>query len=170
MSTKGRAPQGELEQIDPGKVTAVVTSLRELSNKGKPESNLALKERIDDYFEFCANSGLRPGVETLRCALGGVSRTTFYEWSCGINCDAERQEIIQVAKSFIDAFIEQSVLSGLISPPSGIFLLKNWCGYRDSYSIEEKVEAIAEAQRGSKALTAAELPRLGQTDILKSPI
>ena len=170
MSTKGRAPQGELEQIDPSKVTAVVTSLRELSNRGKPESNLALKERIDDYFEFCANSGLRPGIETLRCALGGVSRTTFYEWSCGVNCDSERQEIIQVAKSFIDAFIEQSVLSGLISPPSGIFLLKNWCGYRDSYSIEEKVEAIAEAQRGNKALTAAELPKLGPTDIFKSPI
>lgn len=34
------------------------------------------------------------------------------------------QELIQSTKAFIGAFIEQAMLGGKISPPSGIFLMK----------------------------------------------
>lgn len=37
-------------------------------------------------------------------------------------------------------------MSGRISPPTGIFLLKNWCNYRDSYSFEN----MAEEARGQR--------------------
>ena len=42
-----------------------------------------------------------------------------------------------MAKMFISAFLEQAVVTGRISPPSGIFLLKNWCDYKDSFSLEQ---------------------------------
>ena len=56
----------------------------------------------------------------------------------------------------IDAFIEQCLLSGKINPASGIFIAKNWLGYKDSVSIEE---ALPQSQV-KKVLTAAELPKL----------
>ena len=74
----------------------------------------------------------------------------------GINCSEERQELIQSAKSFIGAYIEQAMLGGKISPPSGIFLMKNWLSYKDAISIEEAIPQID----NKKALTAAELPKL----------
>ena len=40
------------------------------------------------------------------------------------------------AKGFISAFMEQTMLRGKINPASGIFLLKNWCGYRDNISFD----------------------------------
>ena len=36
-----------------------------------------LRERIDQYFDFCATKGFRPGIETLCLALGGISRQSF---------------------------------------------------------------------------------------------
>lgn len=47
--------------------------------------------------------------------------------------------MIQSAKAFIGAFIEQAMLGGKISPPSGIFLMKNWLSYKDAISIEESI-------------------------------
>ena len=63
-----------------------------------------------------------------------------------------------MAKSFIDSFLEQVTLSGQVSPPVGIFLLKNWCSYKDTVSIEESIPNKEEKH----VLTAAELPRLGE--------
>ena len=112
-------------------------------------------KRIDDYFSFCERSGIRPGIETL-CLSLHISRTTLFRWSNGIECSSDRQEIVQSAKSFIGAFIEQCMLGGKISPPSGIFLMKNWLNYKDTISFEESVPQ--EDKR--RALTAAELPKL----------
>lgn len=58
----------------------------------------------------------------------------------------------------IAAYIEQALLSGKVSPPSGIFLMKNWLSYKDTVSIEESIPNKEEKH----VLTAAELPRLGE--------
>lgn len=134
----GKAPQGQLTEMNPVKVKAIIHSLRELYDMGKPETNTELKQRIDMFFQFCEDSSVRPGVQALCTALH-VSRTTLYRWSNGEDCDKERQEIVGMAKSFIDSFIEQVTLSGQVSPPVGIFLLKNWCSYKDTVSIEENM-------------------------------
>ena len=67
------------------------------------------------------------------------------------------QELIQSAKAFIGAFIDQAMLGGKISPPSGIFLMKNWLSYKDAISIEESIPN----KETKRILTAAELPKLG---------
>ena len=150
-------PQGELEEIEPIAVKQMITSLKELHDQGRPKTDEEVKNRIDEYFLFCERSSLRPGVEALCLALH-ISRTTLFRWHQGEDCSPYRQEIIQSAKAFIAAFLEQSLLSGKISPPSGIFLAKNWLGYKDTISLEENVPQGNER----KALSATELPKLGQ--------
>ena len=132
----GKSPQGQLTEMNPAKVKAIIHSLRELYDMGKPETNTELKERIDMFFQFCEDSNIRPGIQTLCTALH-ISRTALFRWTNGENCDKERQEIIEMAKSFIDSFLEQVTISGQVSPPVGIFLLKNWCSYKDTISLED---------------------------------
>lgn len=151
-------PQAELEEIEPAAVQQIVTSLKELHDMGRPQTDEETKDRIDEYFSFCERSSIRPGIESLCMALH-ISRTTLFRWNNGEDCSEYKQELIQSAKSFIGAFLEQTILSGRISPPSGIFLCKAWLGYKDTISIEE---TVPEEQSKRKALTVDQLPKLGQ--------
>lgn len=138
-NSKSNFPQMQLEGMEKPAVQQMVTDLRQLYDMGRPQNNAELEERINSYFEFCQNSAIRPGIESLCLALH-ISRTTLFNWSRGSGCDRERQEIAECAKSFVSAFLEQAALSGRISPPTGIFLLKNWCSYKDAYSFENLAE------------------------------
>lgn len=145
-------PQGALNEIEPSEVQEMVGSLRELYDLGKCNTDDEVEQRINEYFSFCQRSSLRPGIEGLCMALH-IGRTTLYNWSNGFRCSERRQELIQGAKSFISAYIENAVLSGKISPPSGIFLMKNWLGYKDAVSIEE-----ATPQDKNIAIMSKDLP------------
>lgn len=134
---KNNYPQAGLDEMEPATVQQIVSSLKELHDLGKPQTDEEVEQRIDKYFAFCQHSSIRPGIESLCMALH-ISRTTLFRWNNGIDCSACRQEVIQSAKSFIGAFLEQAVLGGKISPPSGIFLMKNWLNYKDTVSFEEK--------------------------------
>ena len=124
--------------MEPSTVQELVTSLKQLHDRGKPETDEEIKQRIDEYFLFCQQSSIRPGIESLCMALH-ISRTTLFNWNNGTGCSEMCQELIQSAKAFIGAFIEQAMLGGKISPPSGIFLMKNWLSYKDAISIEESI-------------------------------
>lgn len=153
---KNNYPQAGLDEIEPAAVQQIVSSLKELHDKGRPKTDEEVEERINEYFSFCERSSIRPGIESL-CLSLHISRTTLFKWNRGIDCSLYRQELTQSAKAFISAFIEQAMLGGKISPPSGIFLAKNWLGYKDTISIEESIPE----QTTERALTAAELPKLG---------
>ena len=131
-------PQGQVDDMEPSTVQELVTSLKQLHDRGKPETDEEIKQRIDEYFSFCQQSSIRPGIESLCMALH-ISRTTLFNWNNGTGCSEMCQELIQSAKAFIGAFIEQAMLGGKISPPSGIFLMKNWLSYKDAISIEESI-------------------------------
>lgn len=154
--SKTNYPQAGLDTIEPAAVQQIVSSLKELHDMGKPETDEETKQRIDDYFSFCERSSIRPGIESLCMALH-ISRTTLFRWNNGEDCTKYKQELIQSAKSFIGAFLEQAMLGGKISPPSGIFLMKNWLSYKDAISIEESVPNA----NHKNVLSAAELPKLG---------
>lgn len=149
----GKSPQGQLTEMNPAKVKAIIHSLRELYDMGRPSTNNEVKERIDMFFQFCEDSSIRPGIQALCTALH-ISRTTLFRWSNGEDCDKERQEIVGAAKSFIESFLEQVTLSGQVSPPVGIFLLKAWSGYKDTISIEESMPH----EETRRVLRADELP------------
>ena len=160
---KNNYPQAGLDDIEPAAVQQIVSSLKELHELGRPQTDEETKQRIDEYFAFCERSSIRPGIESLCMALH-ISRTTLFRWNNGEDCSEYKQELIQSAKSFIGAFLEQAMLGGKISPPSGIFLMKNWLSYKDAISIEEAVP-----QKDSrKSLAAAELPKLGELNASQS--
>ena len=153
---KNNYPQSVLDDVPPAQVREIVSSLRELHDLGKPQSDAETEERINAYFEFCERSSIRPGIESL-CLSLHISRTTLFRWNNGQDCSERRKELIQTAKSFIAACLEQYFLSGKINPATGIFLAKNWMGYRDTISLEESVPQSSVRQ----AMSAAELPKLG---------
>ncbi len=159
---KKNYPQGALDDIEPSAVRELITSLRQLHDKGKPKTDEEIEKRINDFFLFCENSCIRPGIESLAMGLH-ISRTCLFNWSKGIGCSEKCQELIQSAKAFIAAYIEQAMLGGKISPPSGIFLMKNWLSYKDTVSIEETMPDKEE----KRVLTADQLPKL---NILKDEI
>lgn len=150
---KSNYPTETMNNLPDDFVKETVQSLRELNELGKPQTDQEMQERIDKYFEFCEKSGCRPGIEGL-CLSLHITRTTLFNWCHGIGCSHERQEIAEQAKSFIGAFTEQSVLRGKISPPSGIFILKNWLGYKDTISFED---ATQQSVTNRPAQTAAEI-------------
>ena len=154
--TKNNYPQSGLDDVPPAQVREIVSSLRQLHDLGKPVTDAETEERINAYFEFCERSSIRPGIESL-CLSLHISRTTLFRWNNGQDCSERRKELIQTAKSFIAACLEQYFLSGKINPATGIFLAKNWMGYRDTISLEESVPQSSVRQ----AMNASELPKLG---------
>ena len=154
-----------IDEIEPQAVQQLVSSLKELHDMGRPKTDQEVEQRISEYFSFCECSSIRPGIESLCLALH-ISRITLYRWSNGEDCSQYRQELAQSAKAMIGSFLEQALLGGKISPTSGIFLMKNWLSYKNAISIEESVPQTDT----KKALSAAELPKLGQHEAVKAEL
>ncbi len=149
---KSNLPTNGLDDVSADFASNTIKSLNDLYNMGRPNSDDEVEQRIDEYFRFCEQSSVRPGVESLGLALS-VSRTAIWNWEHGIDCSARRQELIIKAKSFITAYIEQCMLSNKMFPGSAIFMLKNWAGYKDT------VELTTEQNTG------AQTPALSQEEI-----
>ena len=152
---KSNYPTNQLNGLEKGVCSDTVTCLRELSAKGKPTSTEELKERIDDYFMFCADKDFRPGIESL-CLSLGITRTTLWKWCRQDGCNEQWAEICMQAKQFILTFLEQISLTGKINPASSIFYLKNWGAYSDNYLLENAIPSEAE----KNVLTVVDLQRL----------
>ena len=158
---KNNFPSNALEEVSGEYAQETTKSLKELYDMGKPTSDDDVEKRIDDYFAFCEQSSIRPGVESLGLALS-VSRTALWNWEHGINCSPRRQELITKAKTFIIAYLEQAMLTNKIYPGSAIFMLKNWAGYRDqmdintTQSVANNAPALSQDEIHQIAVQAAE--------------
>ena len=151
---KSNYPPAQLADDD-GKpfVGQIVQSLVELANKGKPKDVPELRMRVDSYFQFCADRNIRPGIETLSLCLG-VTRMTFWNWCRGDGAsDAWRAECNR-AHQLVLSFVEMATMSGRLSPPVGIFALKNIGQWRDVVELED----VKESKK--IALPTSALPRL----------
>lgn len=138
-------------------VENTVSCLMELSNQGIPKDTDELKKRIAGYFSFCADRGMRPGIESLSLALS-TSRQNFWCWCQGKYKDSEWQEVCQQARQIIISFLECASLQGRLNPATSIFLLKNWANYADTVTLE-----TGETQQKA-ALAASSLPRLSDAE------
>lgn len=136
MPRANNTPQGKLEQIPAEKVKVIVSDLISLHSLGPCKSDEEVEQRIDEYFDLCRRTSIRPGVESLSAALH-IDRTCLWRWANGSGCSPRRTEAIRGAKSLINSFLEQVSLSGALNPVSSIFLLKNWANYRDTVEIED---------------------------------
>ncbi|WP_026667180.1 terminase small subunit [Butyrivibrio sp. AE2005] len=129
----------ELQKVD-GFISDTLGGISAMASMEKPQSEGELKERIKMYFDYCKNNSFRPGVESLSLALG-VDRSTFWRW-CNreTNVSLEWAKTCKIARQSIVAFTEASAISGHLSPPVAIFILKNIAGYKDSVSFEDATQ------------------------------
>ena len=89
-----------------------------------------VEERIDWYFQHCANSDMKPTV-TGFCNSLGVARSTLWAWKNGQYRKGTHEEIILRAYMLLEEMWENYMQNGKINPVAGIFLGKNNFGYQD---------------------------------------
>lgn len=89
-----------------------------------------VKERIGMYFQHCADNDRKPQIVGM-CNWLGISRQTLNEWQNGVVRKDTHGDIIKKAVSFIEEMWADYMLNGKLNPASGIFLAKNWYGYKD---------------------------------------
>lgn len=132
----GNYPTQQIAEVSGDFVGETVSCLSDLAKQGIPQTDTELKERIDNYFSFCADHQFRPGIESL-CLSLGTSRQNFWIWcNGGGGKSKEWQQACKQAKQCIIAFLEACGLNGRVNPATLIFALKNWGGYTDSVTVE----------------------------------
>lgn len=93
-----------------------------------------VKDRIGMYFQHCAENDRKPQIVGM-CNWLGVSRQTLNEWQNGVTRSTTHGDIIKKACSIIEEQWADYMTNGKINPASGIFLAKNWFGYRDQTDV-----------------------------------
>lgn len=124
-------------------IQAIVTEQGAVSSS--PADDQKFRDRVKLFLDYCANSGLRPGIELL-CLTLGISRQTLNQWKHGnVSCSPQRKADIQNVQQLIFSFIEQSGTSGKLNPVSFIWLTRNWMHYTDSQQLSDSGIATARA-------------------------
>ena len=92
-----------------------------------------VSERIEQYFQICAEDDMKPSVAGMALAFG-IDRRTLWKWVNGIESayiPSESRDTLKKAYQFLNAQMENYMQNGKINPVAGIFLMKNNMGYVD---------------------------------------
>ena len=89
-----------------------------------------VRKRIGEYFQHCADNDRKPQIVGM-CNWLGIDRRTLNNWVNGELRSSTHLPIIKKAVSMIEEQWADYMQSGKINPASGIFLAKNWYGYKD---------------------------------------
>lgn len=89
-----------------------------------------VKTRIGEYFNHCAENDRKPQIVGM-CNWLGITRATLNNWLNGTLRSETHLYIIKKAVAIIEEQWADYMQSGKINPASGIFLAKNWYGYKD---------------------------------------
>jgi hypothetical protein len=86
--------------------------------------------RIRLYFQYCADNDRRPQIVGL-CNWLGISRDTLNTWKNEEYRSATHSDIIKKAYGVLEEMWVDYMQNGKISPPTAIFLAKNFFNYKD---------------------------------------
>lgn len=89
-----------------------------------------VEQRIGEYFQYCAENDRKPQIVGM-CNWIGITRETLNTWRNGDYRNGTHSDIIKKAVSMIEEMWADYMQSGKINPATGIFLAKNWYGYKD---------------------------------------
>jgi len=98
------------------------------------ENSEAVQERINLYFDICAEDDVKPSIASLALAFN-VSRFILYNWiSDRTEYIKNKQSILAIKNAYnlINSYYEHMMNTGKINPVAGIFLMKNNMGYKDN--------------------------------------
>lgn len=124
----------------------------------------AVKKRVREYFEICAEEDMKPSVVGMAIALG-CSRD--YLWKLRTEKQGKNPDVVDTLKKAMQLLDSQMVgymQNGKINPVSGIFLMKNNFGYADKQEVvvtpnnplegEKDVAALEEQYKASVPIEA----------------
>jgi len=89
-----------------------------------------VENRIGEYFQYCSDNDRKPQIVGM-CNWLGITRDTLNKWQNGVTRPGEHSDIIKRAVSMIEEMWADYMQSGKLNPATGIFLAKNWYGYKD---------------------------------------
>ena len=89
-----------------------------------------VEDRIKLYFQHCVENDRKPTMVGMANWLG-IHRVTLNEWKRGVVRSDTHGNIIQKAMSLLEEQWVDYMQNGKVNPAAGIFLAKNWYGYRD---------------------------------------
>ena len=89
-----------------------------------------VKDRIQMYFQHCAENDRKPQIVGM-CNWLGIARSTLNTWINGDVRSGTHMDVIKKAVGYIEEQWADYMQNGKINPASGIFLAKNWYGYKD---------------------------------------
>jgi hypothetical protein len=103
----------------------------------KVKDDTELAQRLDDYFNMCAETGQIPTVEEM-CLATGYAPSTIWDWETGRRAgfSSETAEIIKKGKSFMQTFDAKLVTTGALNFLTYCFRAKNY------YGMIEKSEVV----------------------------
>lgn len=112
-------------QIAKGLLQETLNAYR--ASKVKDDTELA--QRLDDYFNMCAETGQIPTVEEM-CLATGYAPSTIWDWETGRRAgfSSETAEIIKKGKSFMQTFDAKLVTTGALNFLTYCFRAKNYYG------------------------------------------
>ena len=82
------------------------------------------------YLQHCADNDRRPQIVSL-CNWLGITRETLNSWRNGEQRSSTHSDIIKKTYAIMEEMWTEYMQYGKISPPTAIFLAKNWYGYKD---------------------------------------
>lgn len=89
-----------------------------------------VKDRIGQYFTYCVDNDRKPQIVGM-CNWLGITRETLSTWRNGEYRNGAHSDIVKKAVSLIEEMWADYMQSGKLNPATGIFLAKNWYGYKD---------------------------------------
>lgn len=124
-----------------------------------------VQKRIDEYFQFCIDNDRRPQIVGL-CNWLGISRQAMNEWKNGDVRKSTHGDMIKKVYSVMEEMWTDYMQYGRISPPTAIFLAKNWFNYKDVADIvvtpNNPLQDLDETEARKRILDA--LPEPDETD------
>lgn len=145
-------PNASPEEI--GELVATLDELRKLPpvSKSDPEG---VRERLNYYFNYCGDYGVKPSVEGM-CLTLGVSRQGIWKWENDEKSKAG--EYVRRAKDLINTLLTTWGMNGKVNAVYAIWLQKNNFSYSDTKTLEIKQ---AEPERHSLSDLEEQLAEAG---------
>ena len=133
---KNNFPAAQIPDVEPGDNSRFLRHA--LTTLNMPPIDISdekqVEERIEWYFNHCADNEMKPTVKGL-CNAIGISRNTLRTWYNEEYRGATHSAMIKKAYDLLEELWEDYMLNGKINPVSGIFLGRNHWGYQDKIDL-----------------------------------
>lgn len=125
---------------EPGEMSRLIMNSMGLRQMGLVEIDVknpeAVRDRINDFLEYCISRDIKPTVESMALAFG-IDRITLWRWKEGLQKDMPDASRAELKRGYdlMNELLTQTMNAGKVNPVSAIFLLKNNHAYRDQTEV-----------------------------------